>query len=113
MPSIFSKIIAKEIPAKIVYEDERTLAFRDIDPKAPTHILVIPRQEIPELGAATPADEALLGHLLLVAHHVAQQEGIAASGYRLVINNGPHAGQAVPHIHIHVLGGRKLGWPPG
>lgn len=113
MPSIFSKIIAKQIPAKIVHEDDLALAFRDIDPKAPTHILVIPRKEIANLGAATAADAPLLGHLLLVAHKVAQQEGIASTGYRLVINNGPDAGQAVPHIHIHVLGGRQLGWPPG
>ena len=113
MGTIFTKIMAGEIPAKIVYQDDQSLAFRDIDPKAPTHILVIPRQEIPNLGAATAADELLLGHLLIVAHKVAEQEGIAAGGYRLVFNNGANAGQAVPHIHIHVLGGRRLGWPPG
>jgi len=111
--NIFLKIIAKEIPAQILYEDDRALAFRDIDPKAPTHILVIPKNEIPNLAAATAADESLLGHLLLVAHKVAEQEGVAGTGYRLALNNGPDAGQAVPHIHLHLLGGRRLAWPPG
>lgn len=111
--TIFSKIIAKEIPAQIVYEDDRVLAFRDIAPKAPTHILVIPKKEIATLADASAADEGLLGHLLLVAEKVARQEGLAASGYRLVINNGRDAGQAVAHIHVHLLGGRALQWPPG
>jgi histidine triad (HIT) family protein len=111
--TIFSKIIAKEIPSQIVYEDDRALAFRDIAPKAPTHILVIPKKEIATLAEATVADEGLLGHLLLVAEKVARQEGLAASGYRLVINNGRDAGQAVAHIHVHLLGGRALQWPPG
>ncbi len=111
--SIFTKIIRKEIPAQIVYEDDRALAFRDIKPQAPIHILVIPKKEIVRVGAAQSADEALLGHLLTVAAQVARQEGIAESGYRLVINNGPHAGEAVPHLHVHVLGGRPMSWPPG
>lgn len=111
--NIFLKIIAKQIPAKIVYEDDRVLAFHDIGPKAPVHILVIPKKEITNLGQAGPTDEALLGHLLLVAERVAKEQGVAETGYRLVINNGPHAGQAVPHLHVHVLGGRQLKWPPG
>jgi histidine triad (HIT) family protein len=110
--TIFKKIIDKQIPATIVYEDDRVLAFRDIDPKAPTHVLVLPKQELPRLSDATDADEALLGHLMLVAARVAKQEGLAA-GWRLVINNGPAAGQSVEHLHAHVLGGRNLGWPPG
>jgi histidine triad (HIT) family protein len=113
MSTIFSKIIAREIPATIVYEDDRALAFRDIAPKAPTHILVIPKKEIATLADATAADEGVLGHLLLVAEKVARQEGLAASGYRLVINSGRDAGQAVAHIHVHLLGGRALQWPPG
>jgi histidine triad (HIT) family protein len=96
-----------------VYEDDRALAFRDIAPKAPTHILVIPKKEFATLAEVTVADEVLLGHLLLVAEKVARQEGLAASGYRLVINNGRDAGQAVAHIHVHLLGGRALQWPPG
>ncbi len=111
--NIFAKIIAKEIPAKIVYEDERALAFRDISPKAPTHILILPKTDIANVGAATAADEALLGHLLTVAAEVARKEGIDASGYRLVINKGPDAGESVPHLHVHLLGGRAMGWPPG
>ena len=113
MSTIFSKIIAREIPATIVYEDDRALAFRDIAPKAPTHILAIPKKEIATLADATAADEGVLGHLLLVAEKVARQEGLAASGYRLVINSGRDSGQAVAHIHVHLLGGRALQWPPG
>lgn len=111
--NIFAQIAAGEVPAKIVYEDDRAVAFRDINPQAPVHVLVIPRREIARIGETKPEDEALLGHLLWVATEVARREGIATSGYRLVINNGPHAGESVPHLHIHVLGGRAMGWPPG
>jgi histidine triad (HIT) family protein len=113
MPSIFSKIIAREIPARIAHEDDLCLAFHDIDPKAPTHILIVPKKEIPRLAAATPADEPLLGHLIFTAAHLAKKEGIAESGFRIVINNGPHAGESVPHLHVHLLGGRQMAWPPG
>jgi len=111
---IFCKIARKELPADIVYEDEIALAFRDINPQAPVHILVIPREHIPSLTDADPVKHvALLGHLLLVAKRVADLEGITETGYRIVINSGKDAGQAVYHLHIHVLGGRKMGWPPG
>lgn len=111
--TLFEKICAREIPASIVFEDERCIAFRDISPQAPIHILVIPRKAIPRIGMASAEDEALLGHLLLTAAAVARSEGIAESGYRLVINNGRDGGEAVPHLHIHLLGGRSLLWPPG
>jgi histidine triad (HIT) family protein len=111
--NIFSKIIAKQIPAKIVYEDDRALAFRDIGPKAPIHILIVPKNDIANVGAATAADEPLLGHLLTVAAEIARNEGIDGTGYRLVINKGPHAGESVPHLHVHLLGGRAMAWPPG
>lgn len=112
MTTLFSKIIAREIPAHIVYEDEHCLAFRDINPQAPTHVLLIPKQEIPRLADALPADQALLGHLLLAASKVAQQLGIG-DAFRLVVNNGAEAGQTVFHLHLHLLGGRPLRWPPG
>lgn len=112
MSTLFSKIIAREIPAQIVYEDEHCLAFRDINPQAPTHVLLIPKQEIPRLADALPADQALLGHLLLAAGKVAQQLGIG-DAFRLVVNNGAEAGQTVFHLHLHILGGRPLRWPPG
>ena len=111
--NIFAKIIAKEIPAKIVYEDDQALAFRDIGPKAPVHILVVPKKGIARVSEATTADEALLGHLLTVAAEVARREGVDGTGYRLVINKGPHAGESVPHLHVHLLGGRPMSWPPG
>ncbi|MEO7097724.1 MAG: histidine triad nucleotide-binding protein [Luteolibacter sp.] len=111
--TLFEKICDKEIPATIIYEDERCVAFRDISPKAPLHILVIPRKAIPRVALATDADEALLGHLLLTAAKVARSEGITDSGYRLVINNGKDGGEAVPHLHVHLLGGRQMEWPPG
>lgn len=111
--TLFEKICDKEIPATIVYEDARCVAFRDISPQAPLHILVIPRKAIPRVGLAETEDEGLLGHLLLTAAQVARSEGLAESGYRLVINNGPHGGEAVPHLHVHLLGGRQLVWPPG
>lgn len=110
---LFCKIVAGEIPADKVYEDEDTLAFRDIRPQAPVHILIIPKKHIEKIADATEEDEKLLGKLLLVANKLAKQEGIADSGYRVVINNGPDSGQDVFHIHFHLLGGRKMGWPPG
>jgi histidine triad (HIT) family protein len=111
--NIFAKIIAKQIPANIVFEDDRVLAFRDIGPKAPVHILVVPKQDIANIGVAQAGDEPLLGHLLTVAAQLARQEGIDSTGYRLVINKGAHAGESVPHLHVHLLGGREMSWPPG
>jgi len=110
---IFCKIVAGSIPAAKIFEDERAVVFRDINPQAPTHALVIPRKHVASLGEAGGEDEALLGHLLLVAARVAREEGLAESGYRTVINNGAGAGQSVFHIHVHLLGGRALTWPPG
>lgn len=112
MSSIFSKIIAREIPADIVYEDDDCLAFRDIDPKAPVHVLVIPKREIVSLADLTSDDEAVMGHCVVVASRIAAGEGLSA-GYRLVVNCGDDGGQAVPHVHFHLLGGRKMTWPPG
>ena len=111
--TLFEKIIAREVPAAIVYEDDRVLAFRDIKPQAPTHVLLIPKKPIPRVGEAKPEDLDVLGYLLLKAGEVASQLGLAQSGYRLVFNNGRDAGEAVPHLHCHILGGRQLGWPPG
>lgn len=111
--TLFEKIIAREIPATIVYEDEQVIAFRDIKPQAPTHVLVIPKKPIPRIAEAASQDQALLGHLMLKAADVAKQLGLAKGGYRLVFNNGPDAGEAVPHLHCHILGGRKMSWPPG
>jgi histidine triad (HIT) family protein len=113
MSTIFSKIIAGEIPARIVYEDDRCLAFHDVAPQAPVHMLVIPKKEIPRVAATQESDEALLGHLVFVAQTIAKKEGLHDTGFRLVINNGPDGGESVPHLHVHVLGGRPLGWPPG
>jgi histidine triad (HIT) family protein len=110
---IFCKIVSGAIPAAKIFEDERALAFRDINPHAPTHALVIPRAHIASLSEAGEDDEALLGHLLRVASRVARGEGHAEGGYRTVINTGPDAGQTVFHIHVHVLAGRTLTWPPG
>lgn len=111
--TIFQKIIDREIPADIVYEDERALAFRDINPQAPTHILVIPKKAIKGVSAAVSEDEAQLGHLFVVAAEVARREGLDEEGYRLVVNDGYNAGQTVFHLHVHLLGGRALSWPPG
>ena len=111
--TLFEKIIAREIPAAIVYEDDSVLAFRDINPQAPTHVLIIPKKPIPRMTEATAGDQATLGHLLLKAGEVAAQLGLKQSGFRLVFNNGPDAGEAVPHLHCHILGGRKMNWPPG
>ena len=113
MRTLFEKIIAREIPATILQEDERCLAFRDINAQAPTHFLVVPKRLLPRIASATVDDEALLGHLLVTAARVAKSEGLEQSGYRLVINNGPDGGETVPHLHVHVLGGRSLSWPPG
>ena len=110
---IFCKIVAGEIPAKMIYEDDRAVAFRDLNPQAPTHALVIPRAHVASLNEASEADEALLGHLLHVAARVAREEGHADRGYRTVINTGADAGQTVFHVHVHLLGGRRLTWPPG
>ncbi len=111
--NIFEKIIAREIPADIVFEDEAVLAFRDIHPKAPTHVLIVPKKKIARLSEAGAEDELLLGHLLFKAGAVARQLGLNKSGYRVVINNGRDGGETVPHLHCHLLGGRGLGWPPG
>jgi histidine triad (HIT) family protein len=111
--TIFSKIIRKEIPADIVYEDDLVLAFRDIAPQAPTHILVIPKEEIATTNDIDEAHEQLIGHMVRVAAGIAKSEGIAESGYRLAINCNADGGQAVYHIHIHLLGGRRMAWPPG
>jgi histidine triad (HIT) family protein len=110
--TIFSKIIRREIPAEIVYEDDLALAFKDIHPQAPVHILVIPKQAIAKLADAETDDQSLLGHLLLTANRVAQQQGLA-NGYRVVINTGDDGGQTVHHMHLHILGGRQMTWPPG
>ena len=110
--TLFERIAAKEIPAAIVYEDEHVIAFHDIQPQAPTHLLIVPRKPIPRIAEATPDDHAVLGHLLLKAAEVARQVGLA-NGYRLVINNGHDGGESVPHLHCHILGGRPLSWPPG
>ena len=110
---LFCKIVAGEIPAAKVYENDRVVAFRDINPQAPTHVLVIPRAHIASLSESSEDDEALLGHLLLTAAFVAHGEGLGEDGYRTVINTGAGAGQSVFHIHVHVLGGRRLSWPPG
>lgn len=110
--SIFEKIIDREIPADIVHEDDQCIAFRDIDPQAPAHLLVVPKKRIDRIGEAQREDQALLGHLFLVAGEVARQENLE-TGFRLVVNNGPAGGEAVPHLHIHILGGRQMQWPPG
>ncbi len=111
--TLFEKIIAREIPADIVFEDDLCLAFRDIAPQAPVHILVVPKRAIPRVGESLPADADLLGHLLVTAGQIARAEGVADSGFRLVINNGTDGGEAVPHLHVHLLGGRPMAWPPG
>ncbi len=110
--TIFSKIIRKEIPADIVYEDNLAIAFRDVNPQAPVHILVIPKEAIAKLSDAESKDHALMGHLLLTVKRVAEQEGLT-NGYRVVINNGDDGGQTVHHLHLHILGGRQMAWPPG
>lgn len=110
--TIFERICAREIPATLVYEDDQVAAFRDINPQAPVHVLIVPRRVIPRLAEATAGDQALLGHLVLKAAEVARQLGLT-NGYRLVINSGPDGGESVPHLHCHLLGGRAMSWPPG
>lgn len=112
MTTLFGKIIRREIPADIVYEDDLCLAFRDINPQAPTHVLVVPKKEIARLSDAGEQDQALLGHLMLAAGRIAGSLGVG-DAFRLVVNNGEEAGQSVFHIHLHILAGRKLRWPPG
>ena len=111
--TLFEKIMAHEVPGSILYEDDLVVAFRDIKPQAPTHVLIVPRKPIPRIAEATADDERVLGHLLLKAAEVASKLGLAQSGFRLVFNNGPDAGEAVPHLHCHILGGRRMSWPPG
>ncbi|XP_035519067.1 histidine triad nucleotide-binding protein 1 [Morone saxatilis] len=110
--TIFGKIVRKEIPANLIYEDDQCVAFPDISPQAPTHILVVPKKPIVQLSQAEESDAALLGHLMIVAKKCAQDAGLS-KGYRIVINDGPEGGQSVYHIHVHVLGGRRMEWPPG
>jgi histidine triad (HIT) family protein len=111
--TLFEKIVAREIPADIVFEDQAVVAFRDIHPQAPTHILIVPKKPIPRIAEAGVEDQNLLGQLLLSAAKVARQVGLEQSGYRLVINNGTDGGETVPHLHCHILGGRHMTWPPG
>ena len=111
--TLFQKIADKELPSTIVFEDEHVVAFKDINPQAPVHLLIVPRKPIPRIAEAGPDDHPVLGHLLLKAAHVARELGLEENGYRLVFNNGPHAGEAVPHLHCHILGGRQMKWPPG
>ena len=110
--TIFNKIINREISADIVYEDDRALAFKDINPQAPNHILVIPKKPIPQLASADETDQDLLGHLLLIVKQVAADAGLD-NGYRVVLNNGTDGGQTIDHMHFHILGGRSMQWPPG
>ncbi len=111
--TLFEKIYDGEIPASIVYQDDMCCCFRDIDPKAPTHLLLVPRKPIARIEKATADDAVILGHLMLKVGEIARQEGLSEGGFRVVINNGPDAGEAVPHLHLHILGGRSLQWPPG
>jgi histidine triad (HIT) family protein len=113
--TLFEKIIAREIPADIIYEDDFCVSFRDINPKAPVHVLIVPKKVIPRVGDAVAGDQETLGALLLAAGKIATQLGVNSTdkGFRLVINHGKDAGETVPHMHVHLLGGRDLGWPPG
>jgi histidine triad (HIT) family protein len=111
--TVFQKIIDREIPASIVYEDDLVLAFRDVNPQAPVHVLIIPKKNLSRVSEARAEDHKLLGHLLLKAVEVAAHLGLDKSGYRLVINNGADGGESVAHLHCHILGGRKMSWPPG
>jgi histidine triad (HIT) family protein len=111
--TIFEKIIAREIPAKIIWEDDDAVAFHDVNPQAPVHVLIVPKKVIPRLDAATEGDRAVLGKLLLVAAKLAKELKIEKTGYRVVVNSGPDAGESVPHLHVHLLGKRALAWPPG
>lgn len=111
--TLFEKIASREIPAAIVYEEKDFFAFQDIAPKAPVHVLIVPKKVIARIGDAAPEDAALLGRMLIASQEIAKKMGVFESGYRLVINHGPDAGESVPHLHIHLLGKRPLAWPPG
>lgn len=111
--TLFEKIIAREIPAEIIYEDDLCISFRDIEPQAPTHLLLIPKKPIQRLGEAATDDQSLLGHLLLTAGKIAEQQGFKESGFRTVINHGKNGGESVPHLHLHLLADRQMKWPPG
>jgi len=111
--TIFEKIIAREIPARFIFEDEEIVAFQDVNPQAPVHFLVVPRKVIPRIDQAAPEDQAFLGRLLLVARDLAKELGLNEAGFNIVINNGRNGGETVPHLHVHVLGGRHMRWPPG
>ena len=110
--TIFEKIIARQIPAKIIWEDDEAIAFHDVNPQSPVHVLIVPKKVVPRLTDATEDDRAILGKLLLVSRDMAKELGLS-SGYRVVINCGPDAGESVPHLHVHLLGKRALAWPPG
>src|SRR5579862_7806927 len=111
--TLFEKIVAREIPATIVYEDELVLGIRDINPQAPVHLLIFPKRVVPRIAEAGPDDGKLLGYLLLKAAELAEKAGLTKDGYRLVINNGQNGGETIPHLHVHILGGRHMQWPPG
>lgn len=111
--TLFEKIAAREIPANIVYEDDLVVAFRDTNPQAPTHVVIVPRKLISRIAEAKSEDQVVLGHLLLKAAQVAEKLGLKEGGYRLVINSGANGGETVPHLHCHILGGRHMQWPPG
>src|SRR5579859_4649646 len=111
--TLFEKIAAREIPSDVVYEDDLVLAIRDIHPQAPVHILIFPKRVLRRIAEARAEDGKILGHLLLKAGEVAEKVGLTKNGYRLVINNGPNGGETVPHLHVHILGGRHMKWPPG
>lgn len=113
MSSLFTRIIEREIPAQIVYEDDRAIAFNDIDPQAPFHVLIVPKKEIPTINDIAEEDEALVGHLYRIAAQLAHENGFAEDGYRVVMNCNEHGGQSVYHIHLHMMGGRRMGWPAG
>ncbi|PWU08654.1 MAG: histidine triad nucleotide-binding protein [Verrucomicrobia bacterium] len=111
--TLFEKIIHRQIPAEIVWEDEEVLAFRDVNPQAPVHILVVPKEPVSSISAVEDKHALLLGKLLLTANRVAKEEGISQTGFRLVINRGANGGETIPHLHVHILGGRLMKWPPG
>ena len=112
-PTLFEKIIARQIPADIVAEEKDWIAFRDIAPQAPTHILIVPKKTISRIAEATTDDQIILGELMLAAARIAGEQNLTESGFRIVINNGKNGGEAVPHLHLHLLGGRQMAWPPG